>query len=107
MPLSTGFFLVLAIVGLLVVGLLVFDALSHVYQRIGIAVGWMALILVAALLGSLINIPVATLWSVGHEISAQVTVFGVTYRVPLVVRTGRPTIAVNVGAIVPRLSRST
>jgi len=102
MPLGTAFFLILAAAGLLTVGLLVLDALSYAYRRIGISAGWMALILAAALLGSLINIPVARLRAEIHETSTPVTVFGVTYRVPLVVRTGRTTIAVNVGgAIVP------
>lgn len=85
-----------------------FDALSYAYQRIGIGVGWMALIMAAALLGSLINASVARLRAQVRQISAQVTVFGVTYRVPLVARTGRTTIAVNVGgAVVQQLSRST
>jgi uncharacterized membrane protein len=88
--------------GLLIVGLFVFDALSYAYQRIGISVGWMALVLAAALLGSLINVPVARLRAEVREFTARVTVFGVTYRVPLVARTGRTMIAVNVGgAIVP------
>lgn len=101
-PLGTGFFLVLATAGLLIVGLFAFDALSYAYQRIGIGVGWMALIMAAALLISLINAPVARLRAQVRQISAQVTVFGVTHRVPLVARTGRTTIAVNVGgAVVP------
>jgi uncharacterized membrane protein len=62
----------------------------------------MALILAGALLGSFINVPVARLRAEDREISGRVTVFRVTYRVPLVVRTGRTTIAVNVGgAVVP------
>lgn len=101
-PLGTAFFLVLAAAGLLVLGLVAFDALSYVYRRIGISADWMAVIMAAALLGSLVNIPVARLHAQIREASATVTVFGVAYRVPLVVRTGRTTIAVNVGgAIVP------
>ncbi len=101
-PLGTGFFLVLLVAGLLIVGLVAFDALSYAYRRIGISVEWMAIIMAAALLGSLINIPVARLRAKVSEVSAPVTVFGVTYRVPLIVQTGRTTIAVNVGgAIVP------
>lgn len=102
MPLGSGFFLVLAMVGLLIVGLVAFDALSYAYRRIGISVEWMAIIMAAALLGSLINIPVARLRAEVRKVSAPVTVFGVTYRVPLVINTGRTIIEVNVGgAIVP------
>ncbi len=60
-PLGTAFFLALAVVGLLVIGLVALDALSYVYHRIGISLAWMAIITAAALLGSMINIPVARL----------------------------------------------
>jgi len=102
MPLSAGFFLALAAAGLLVAGLLGFDALSYAYRRLGISPGWMAVILAAALLGSMINIPVARLRARVHQASVLVRVFGVTYRVPRLVRSGHTIIAVNVGgAIVP------
>jgi len=101
-PLGTAFFLALAIAGLLIIGLVALDALSYVYHRIGISIGWMAIIMAAALLGSMINIPVARLRAEVRQESTTVTVFGVTYRVPLTIRTGRTTIAVNVGgAVVP------
>ena len=101
-PLGTVFFLASAVVGLLVIGLVALDALSYVYHRIGISLGWMAIITAAALLGSMINIPVARLRAEVRQTSTTVTVFGVTYRVPLAIRTGSTTIAVNVGgAIVP------
>jgi uncharacterized membrane protein len=101
-PLATAFFLGLTMAGLVVIGLVAFDALSYVYHRIGISLGWMAIILVAALLGSMINIPVARLRSEVRQENTLVTVFGVTYRVPVAVRTGSTTIAVNVGgAVVP------
>ncbi len=102
MPLGLGFFIALVVVGVLVVGLLGFDVLSYAYHRIGIGIGWMAIIFAAALVGSLINIPVARIRGQVREISAPVTVFGVSYRVPMAVEQGRTTIAVNVGgAIVP------
>jgi len=101
-PLGWAFFVALAIAGVLVIGLVGLDALSYVYHRIGISIGWMAVILAAALLGSMINIPVARLPTEVRQESATVTVFGVAYRVPVAVRTGSTTIAVNVGgAIVP------
>jgi uncharacterized membrane protein len=101
-PLGWAFFVALAIAGLLIIGLVAVDALSYVYHRIGISIGWMVIILAAALLGSMINIPVARLRAEVRRTSAMVTVFGVTYRIPVAVRTGSTTIAVNVGgAIVP------
>jgi uncharacterized membrane protein len=101
-PLGMAFFVALAAAGLLVIGLVGLDALSYVYHRIGISLAWMVIILAAALLGSMINIPVARLRAEVRQASATVTVFGVTYRIPAAVRTGSTTIAVNVGgAIVP------
>jgi uncharacterized membrane protein len=101
-PLGMGFFVALALIGVLILGLLGFDVLSYAYHRIGISIGWMAIILAAALLGSMVNIPVARLRGEVHEVSQTVTVFGVTYRIPVAVQDGGTTIAVNVGgAIVP------
>lgn len=101
-PLDTAFFLALAVAGLLIIALVALDALSYAYHRIGISIGWMAIILAAALLGSMINIPVARLPGKVSQTSTTVTVFGVTYRVPLAVESGSTTIAVNAGgAIVP------
>jgi uncharacterized membrane protein len=101
-PLDTAFVMGLATAGLLIIGLVAFDALSYVYHRIGISLGWMAIILAGALLGSMINIPVARLRAQVRQENTLVTVFGVTYRIPLAIRTGSTTIAVNVGgAIVP------
>jgi len=90
------------VVGLPIIGLVALDALSYVYHRIGISLGWMVIIMAAALLGSMINIPVARLRAEVRQESTTVTVFGVTYRVPVAIRTGSTTIAVNVGgAVVP------
>jgi uncharacterized membrane protein len=68
-PLGTAFFLTLAMAGLLIIGLVALDALSYAYHRIGISLGWMAIILAAALLGSVINIPVARLRAEVRQIS--------------------------------------
>lgn len=101
-PLGWAFFLALAMAGVLIIALVALDALSYVYHRIGISLGWMVIILAAALLGSMINIPVGRFRSEVRQESSTVTVFGVTYRVPVAVRTGGTTIAVNVGgAVVP------
>lgn len=102
LPLGMEFFLVLAMAGAVILVLLAFDVVSYAYRRIGISADWMAVILLTALIGSYINIPVARLRGEIRQISARVTVFGVTYRVPLAIQEGRTTIAVNVGgALVP------
>jgi len=101
-PLGWAFFLALAIAGLLVIGSVALDALSYVYHRLGISLGWMAIIMAAGLLGSMINIPIARFRAEVRQESTTITVFGVTYRVPAAIRTGSTTVAVNVGgAIVP------
>jgi uncharacterized membrane protein len=76
--------------------------LSGVYHRIGMSLGWVAVITAAALPGSVIDIPVARLRAEVRQASTTVTAFGVTYRIPVAVRTGSTMIAVNAGgAIVP------
>lgn len=84
LPLGMEFFLVLAMAGVVILVLLAMDVPSYAYRRIGISVDY-------------INIPVARLRGEIRRISARITVFGVTYRVPAVVEEGRTTIAVNVG----------
>ena len=51
-PLGWAFFLALAAAGLLIIGLVALDALSYVYHRIGISLGWMVIIMAAALLAA-------------------------------------------------------
>ena len=107
-PLGLAFFNVLAAAGVVILGLLGLDVLSYAYRRIGVSIGWMAIILAAALAGSLVNLPVARIRGKVRQISAPVTVFGVTYRVPLAIESGRTTIAVNAGVpSCPQRSRPT
>ena len=92
----------LVAVASLVIGLLAFGLLSYAYARMGISAGWMLLILAAAMLGSLVNIPVATLPARIVECTVRVRVFGVSYRTPALVRQAAVVVAVNVGgAVIP------
>ena len=101
-PVSFGVLATLVVIGVFAIALLEFNALSYAYRRIGVSVHWMLVILAVALLGSAVNIPVATLHSRVVEGSAIVRVFGVTYRVPARIREGATVVAVNVGgAVVP------
>jgi uncharacterized membrane protein len=74
----------------------------YAYRRVGIPEGALFGLVLASLLGGLVNISIARLRGEGEPDVAEVVVFGVRYRVP-VVRRPQPTIlAVNVGgAIVP------
>lgn len=74
---------------------------SFALGRLGIQPDVAALVLLASLAGSVINIPVARLRSTVTEVRRMVTVFGMRYVIP-VTRSTRTTIAVNVGgALVP------
>jgi len=78
MPLSVELFLALVVAGLLMVGLVAFDALSRSAGGSASAPGGWPSSSPAALLGSLINVPAARLRVEAREISAPVPVFGVT-----------------------------
>ena len=90
----------LVAVAVLAIGLLAFGVLSYAYARIGIGADWMLLILAVALLGSLVNIPVAILPARIVECTVPVRIFGVTYRVPARIRESAIVVAVNVGGAV-------
>ncbi len=81
-----------------------FGLVGAAFGRIGFSTQDIVLLLVATLVGSFINIPLFTLRS--HEpvsTDRYVTVFGMTYRVPVATEGSRNTvIAVNVGgALIP------
>jgi uncharacterized membrane protein len=84
------------------VGLLAFNVLRYAYSRIGITAGWMLIILAFALLGSVINIPLAKLHTKMPERPIIVRIFGVAYRLPARIREDTTIVAVNVGgAVIP------
>ena len=60
-PVTPSVLAMLVAAAAVVVALLALGALSYAYARIGISAQWLLLILAAAMLGSLVNIPVATL----------------------------------------------
>jgi uncharacterized membrane protein len=101
-PVTASVLAVLVAAAFIVIGLLAFGALSYAYARIGISAEWMLVILAVALLGSLVNIPVATLPARIVACTVRVRVFGVVYRAPALVEQEAVVIAVNVGgAVVP------
>jgi uncharacterized membrane protein len=101
LPVAPPFFFLLAGVVAVLALLLQLRVLQYVYMQLGVSSGAAVLLLIASLLGSYINIPIATL---GNEVFAEpgeVYFFGVPYMVP---RLSEPAVvlAVNVGgAVIP------
>lgn len=101
-PVTPSVLAVLVAAAFLLIGLLALGALSYAYARIGISAEWMLVILAVALLGSLINIPVATLPARIVACTVRLRVFGVIYRAPALVEQGAVVVAINLGgAVVP------
>lgn len=91
--------------GLVAVGLLIalvqVGIFSYVFDRLGISSGVALTLLLVSLIGSLVNLPVARFRNQLVQVRRTVSVFGVSYIVPMLTRRST-TIAVNVGgALVP------
>lgn len=105
-PFSLAFLLLLIIFMTFGLSFLFFGVIISAFTKIGFSIGHAFLILILSLLGSGINIPVATLRSDTPVVrDTYVRVFGVAYRVPVRrVTRNETTIAVNVGgAVIPVL----
>jgi uncharacterized membrane protein len=85
------------------VGLLALDLLSFAYRRIGIEPGWLLAILIATIVGSFVNIPVARLHNPTEQpVERWVSFLGIRYVIPAPSRPSQTLIAVNVGgAVIP------
>lgn len=100
-PLAIPFLLAGFIAVLLLIAFVQIGIFSFALGRLGVRPEDAMLVLLASLLGSVVNIPVARLRTSVTQLRRVVTVFGMRYVIP-VVRSGRTTIAVNVGgALVP------
>jgi uncharacterized membrane protein len=96
------FFLLAGVVALLVV-LVQLRILQYAYTRLGVSSQSAVFLLVASLLGSYVNIPIATLGSDSFVSEREIIYFGVPYVVP---RLTQPemVLAVNVGgAVIPTI----
>jgi uncharacterized membrane protein len=105
LPLAPGFFSILVALFVVVLVLtLVFRALRRAYVSLGVSPHTAMWLLVATLIGSYFNIPVAVL---PHETLQSDTVhsfFGMEYSVPEVENLSGTVIAINVGgAVIPTL----
>ena len=105
-PFRITFLLFLIIFVTFGLSFLFFGVIISAFVKIGFSIGHAFLILLLSLLGSGINIPLATLRSDTPVVrDAYIHVFGVAYRVPVRhVTRNETTIAVNVGgAVIPIL----
>lgn len=105
-PVSMIFTLLLAFLLFFVVGFLFLDFMRTAFTRLGFTWGHALLLLLASLIGSGINIPVAGLESTQPMVADRyVRVFGISYRIPVMEnRRQRTLLAVNVGgAVIPVL----
>jgi uncharacterized membrane protein len=104
LPISAPFFAALSAALLFLAILLFFGLLQHVSLRLGIGSGSMLFLLLASLIGSTVNIPLAEL--PGRQIVSgrEIVYFGMRYIVPDVTGWPGTVIAVNVGgAVIPIL----
>ncbi len=103
-PFSHVITLFIVLILIILFAFIFFGLVGAAFGRIGFSTQEVVLLLIVTLLGSFINVPLFTLTS--HEpVSTDtfVTVFGMTYRVPVTIEGSRKTvIAVNVGgALIP------
>jgi len=101
LPVAPPFFFLLAGVVAVLALLIQLRVLQYVYMQLGVSSGAAVLLLIASLLGSYINIPIATLGNEAFAEPGEVYFFGVPYMVP---RLSEPAVvlAVNVGgAVIP------
>ncbi|HUB48798.1 MAG TPA: DUF1614 domain-containing protein [Acetobacteraceae bacterium] len=104
LPLSAPFFAILVAVLAVVWVMLEVGALSYAYMRIGLSPRGTMLVLLASLIGSYFNIPVADLPQRQIVSGQLIEFFGMQYVVPMVSSWPGTVIAVNVGgAVIPVL----
>jgi uncharacterized membrane protein len=103
-PLALPFFLFLVGLFFFIVVLIQLQVLQYAYSKLGLSSGAALLLLLASLIGSYFNIPIAELPEREVRSGQVVDFFGMRYVVPLVTDWPRTVIAVNVGgAVIPSL----
>jgi uncharacterized membrane protein len=102
LPLPIAFFSILVGIFGVVVALLEIGALQYAYIRLGVSPRAAMLLLLASLIGSYFNIPVAELPQQQIVSGQVISYFGMQYIVPVVVDWPGTVIALNVGgALIP------
>ena len=103
-PLALQFFLFLVGLFIFIVVLIQVQVLQYAYGKLGLSSGAALLLLLASLIGSYFNIPLAELPEREVRSGQVVDFFGMRYVVPVVADWPRTVIAVNVGgALIPTL----
>jgi len=104
LPLAPGFFAILVGFFFIVLIVLILRSVRYAYESVGISSNAAIFLLLATLIGSFFNIPIAQL-PPEHVVSDRVVdFFGVRYAVPVVSDWDGTVIAVNVGgAVIPTL----
>src|SRR5258708_28369499 len=100
LPLSPPFFFILVGLFVALLVLIQLGVLRYAYMRLGISSGAALLLLLASLIGSYFNIPVAYLPEQQVLAQQEINFFGVRYVVPFVAQWPGTLIAVNVGGAV-------
>ena len=104
LPLALPFFSILAAIFIVLMALIELGVLRYAYLALGISSRTAFLLLLASLLGSYINIPVAQLPAREIVSNEEIWFFGMRYVVPAVTAWPGTVIAVNLGgAVVPTL----
>lgn len=104
LPLTPGFFSILVLLFAALIVLIQLRILRYAYMRLGIGPGAAVLLLLASLIGSYFNIPIAVLHGSPVSSGQIVDFFGMRYVVPLVRAWSGTVLAVNVGgAVIPTL----
>src|SRR3989442_2390531 len=104
-PIALPFLLVLFLVVLAVFILMVeLRILTYAYRKLGVRPRYMFLVLVLALIGGHVNIPLYSVPVQRVTPPEAVTIFGRTYLVPPTIEPGATVVAINVGgALLPVL----
>src|SRR5258707_7881748 len=104
LPLSPTFFFILVGLFVALLVLIQLGVLRYAYMRLGISSGAALLLLLASLIGSYFNIPVAYLPEQRVLAQQEIDFFGMRYVVPFVAQWPGTLIAVNVGgAVIPTM----
>ncbi len=104
LPLAPPFFFILVGLFVALLVLIQLGVLRYAYMRLGISSGAALLLLLASLIGSYFNIPVAYLPEQRVLAQQEIDFFGMRYVVPFVAQWPGTLIAVNVGgAVIPTM----
>jgi uncharacterized membrane protein len=103
-PLAQPLLLALFFLVAFAIAFLQVAVLGYAYERMGLHPRYVYLLLLASLLGSFVNIPVADVFTEHVVPPEEVSFFGIRYFIPAAIDVQRTVIAVNLGgAVIPTL----